>query len=515
MSGLEVVAVVACVAAVVSAYGDGGAILQRIKEKRRAKRAAPPTRYLEESLARGPRAVEEAKENGVERYGRAFAVGDDVAVIALQSILLNLQSSLLRHLLHAQEDDNMVDFTILIDASDMGRIQAVSVLSGLHMRLATAAPPIEIPHQSSLASDTKSDRAIQGQGQAPITSSANPRWSMPSDNSENLKDGANHTAEGHHRAIARPLMRVKRTSISSNIKSLFSPSSKRTFSTGSTDCDPMTSRMNSSRLEHVEADLTPSVYSDTSNTTWALTPAPLLSHWHEPDNAPPEIERNPWQDLPLPSEDSSDLKASASGGRQLESSRPLPERSLHSLSVTTLPSSENGYGGFCKGAYYLQVGLRKEAVKLRNQSVSFQGEGYYWACASSKCAFEGRAIKKSGWVFDDTVRTSHGIRYRWSFLAKSHIVPRKVQLRTCRYRCIFCASTSVEGGAPLFQKVADLMEHILQHCGQSLDYSILQRISCVSDRLAADDEGFDINLAPSTPELAYGLLPSSSSPPIT
>lgn len=76
MSGLEVFAVVGAVAAVVSAYKDGSRIVAEIKEKRARKKAPPPTKYLEESLSRGPPAVEEAKNNGVERFGQAFAIGD-------------------------------------------------------------------------------------------------------------------------------------------------------------------------------------------------------------------------------------------------------------------------------------------------------------------------------------------------------------------------------------------------------------------------------------------------------
>ena len=76
MSGLEVFAVVSAVAAVISAYKDGSRIVAEIKQKRASRKAPPPTRFLEESLSRGPLALEEAKNNGVERFGAAFATGD-------------------------------------------------------------------------------------------------------------------------------------------------------------------------------------------------------------------------------------------------------------------------------------------------------------------------------------------------------------------------------------------------------------------------------------------------------
>ena len=86
MSGMEVVAVISCVAAVVSAYKDAGKIVKQIKAKRAAKRALAPTQSLESSLERGPVAVEQAKDNGIERYGSRFSDGDREALIASGSV---------------------------------------------------------------------------------------------------------------------------------------------------------------------------------------------------------------------------------------------------------------------------------------------------------------------------------------------------------------------------------------------------------------------------------------------
>lgn len=41
-----------------------------------AKRAFAPTQSLESSLERGPVAVEQAKDNGIEGYGSRFPDGD-------------------------------------------------------------------------------------------------------------------------------------------------------------------------------------------------------------------------------------------------------------------------------------------------------------------------------------------------------------------------------------------------------------------------------------------------------
>ncbi|KAL8921549.1 MAG: hypothetical protein Q9208_005703 [Pyrenodesmia sp. 3 TL-2023] len=131
---MEAIAIIGCVAAVISAYRGGGAIVDKIKQKRVARQAPPPPRLLEDSLARGPRAVQEAKETGVERFGTKYA--DKMALDSLKDIVIDLQGSLLKHLLQAQEDDSMTDFTTLVDTSDMGRIRTVTVLNELYMRVA-------------------------------------------------------------------------------------------------------------------------------------------------------------------------------------------------------------------------------------------------------------------------------------------------------------------------------------------------------------------------------------------
>ena len=84
MSGIEIaVGIVACVAAVVSAYKDGSKIVQKIKDKRRAAHVTPRTRYLEESLKRGAAAVEDAERAGTERFGQAFRHGDGMCILSI------------------------------------------------------------------------------------------------------------------------------------------------------------------------------------------------------------------------------------------------------------------------------------------------------------------------------------------------------------------------------------------------------------------------------------------------
>ena len=76
MSGLEVLAVISAVSALVSAFHDGSRIVKELRERREARRGPPPTKFLQESLDRGPPAIEEAKNVGLDRFGHRFGVGD-------------------------------------------------------------------------------------------------------------------------------------------------------------------------------------------------------------------------------------------------------------------------------------------------------------------------------------------------------------------------------------------------------------------------------------------------------
>ena len=82
MSGLELLAVVACVAAVCSAYHDGAELVHQIKAKRKARRHQEvssqtfETRELERSLHRGEEVVRSQYDRDFRRFGASFESGD-------------------------------------------------------------------------------------------------------------------------------------------------------------------------------------------------------------------------------------------------------------------------------------------------------------------------------------------------------------------------------------------------------------------------------------------------------
>ena len=209
----------------------------------------------------------------------------------------------------------------------------------------------------------------------------------------------------------------------------------------------------------------------------------VLDRSAETESSKHTFTSNPWQD------EASASRSQEGGTRSSFSS--------HGTTRTTSawPSPENEYSGFCKGAYYLQAGLYRDGMRLRNMSTAKTGESWYWGCQNKYCVFEGPACKVSKeFIFDNTVRTFNSIKYRWSFLAKSHVAMKKSKAQIYNYRCIFCILKGIS--APSITKIRPFLEHVAEHQGQHLEESILRRTLCINDRIAADDEYFDINLAP-------------------
>ncbi|KAE8826985.1 hypothetical protein PTNB73_07794 [Pyrenophora teres f. teres] len=166
------------------------------------------------------------------------------------------------------------------------------------------------------------------------------------------------------------------------------------------------------------------------------------------------------------------------------------------------PNKDNNYWGFCKGAW----AIREEAKRgLQPRTVPC---GYYttrqvFAC--KHCAFAGDVRKsphpvkrgRSIELIDPRVRISKsGIRYRWIFLAKSHIKKTVVDpVMDCwtedNFGCVFCC---VEGAASgVYGGVDALMEHVARVHVADMSERTRQKTNCILGRLAGEDEDWDIN----------------------
>ncbi|KAL8982063.1 MAG: hypothetical protein Q9177_005387, partial [Variospora cf. flavescens] len=360
------------VAAVVSAYRDGGAIVDRIKQKRLAKQAPPPTRLLEASLARGSAAVEEAKENGIERFGDRYAAGDSIAVNSLKDIVIDLQGSLIKHLRKAQEDDDMTDFTILVDASDIGRIRAVIVLNELYMRIAMGNAIAQAPF-GDMGSFTNPRMAGQ-YGHTLSTVSPQAAIGPPSQPS-----GDNRLEQPN---LAHAETAGKQVGPPTSPRHAFLDRFRRKSSTEESSSSPSSSRR-SSRIQP-RRDSSPSGRHD--DKALPLTPMILPRATIDEDN--------PWvtegsEQIPIPQEPPPN-KSISQATTLVPSIRRRTSTASSAWSTSTskarMISPFEVHRGFCKGAHRLQEN-ETDALWLQNRSDAARVEDYYWACCSSKCAF--------------------------------------------------------------------------------------------------------------------------------
>lgn len=598
---------ISCVAAVVSAYKDGGNIVKQIKAKRAAKRAPAPTESLETSLQRGPTAVEEAKDQGIEKYGPRYAYSRDrecegshdmfnllisnpaIAVEALRDILIHLQGTLLKHLWSAQEDDNIQDFNIVVETSDHGRIRSVMVLNELYMRMAQAAPlqrelsgpsrvqTLDSIPDSRLPWDQQDHPSYDAQN-LPISSfglqtQRHPNIHdapLPQDHIVNSGTGvegkparrwfhASRAGKGHENSIqsksntsghhgTASAITMSDDSLRMRPNGVTSP--RRSTSLGETEGTPQIQQRQSDdevlpltwqQSPELSSNPWVSEESGSSNVDCAAFPSsPNLNQGlqqlrsntgtmvdgsrslvHGTRNSTPDMQSKTGavssRDNKHPAREARPTKMriptwprkrSSTEATHLSENRSLSQDSDRNGSVSPpnpqlrppLESSttgvQNQYGGFCLGAYKLQVGFTEEGFKLRNQSVALTGQSQYWACANSHCVFDGPARRMDkGWGFSTVIKVAFGVQYRWTFLAKTHVALAKSKNREFDYQCPFCVAQRQPPGP--YRTVHAFMEHVSTHRGQEPESTMSDKIICISGRVAQTDEAFDINLTPS------------------
>jgi len=179
-------------------------------------------------------------------------------------------------------------------------------------------------------------------------------------------------------------------------------------------------------------------------------------------------------------------------------SRPsvAPTWNRNSSIVVPTPTPENNYLGFCKNAVRLQNGDRGAFEKCAEHAYSRSGYSntttYYLSCRSSKCSYMSQLKADTIW---DRVWTDPelGIKWRWAFLAKSHVQQKQVKGQQFAYQCTFC--TFANGKGAVFHGSRMYLKHVASHRGD-IGEVLRYKAVCISDHVCEDDEAFDINLYP-------------------
>jgi len=167
------------------------------------------------------------------------------------------------------------------------------------------------------------------------------------------------------------------------------------------------------------------------------------------------------------------------------------------------PNKENDYWGFCKGAWAVREDPTK-GIHVRTQPCGYYNSRQIFACKS--CSFSGDVFKaphpnkkgKTIDVVDPRIRTSKsGIRYRWIFLAKSHVKkkiadPKVNSWSEDNFGCVICC---IEGNvSSVYGGVETLMEHVAREHVADMSERTRGKVNCVLGRVASEAEDWDINV---------------------
>ncbi|KAJ9199865.1 hypothetical protein DTO164E3_4322 [Paecilomyces variotii] len=506
MSGIEVVTIVACVAAIVSAYTDGTELVKRIKEKREAKRrksAEQKIQDLERSLASGPPAVQTQYDSNFRRFGTRYEQGDQIAREQMKDIIIKLQMALLKNLSGASNGDVEVDFAVLQMVSEDSRLRAIRALYELYQRMEAAAP-IRVGPGAMLIPGAMDPQFI------------NPFSSSPTDQFISVAEPQGHPPDRIRTgSFSLSLTRKRRSIFGSLLHSNSRQSNDENHASSSRRFTiPPVSEIDGEGDGNVRRNdpLSPlQVQERRGREQRATARRHTLSSCA--DLFFTVEEDNPWtEEGSREDEDSSPPSSYHSGSKQdwgddpqdypfHGGESPSKEESSGTIAVPSgvpmtlyLPCKENYFAGFCKGAGKLQNGDKK-AFRKATRPEGFYTDIPFWLCSS--CSYEGPMIggaAKSTRTFDHGVRIHEatGIRYRWVFLAKSHVT-KKI------FGCIFCCAER-KTQCEKFKDLSLFMDHLLQkhrHAVPGME-ALLYRTKCILGRVADDAEDFDINIPPET-----------------
>ncbi len=468
MSGVEIPAIIACVAALISAYHDGGRIVHALKKKREETNALPPTQYLEQSLALGPREIELQSNAILDQFGTSAQVEgaeSDRIYITLLEAQCQLQYTLLEQLRQAVEDDGMIDFQELINASNRARIKTVRTLCELQEHMFAAAEP------TSALPVRPTPRPIEGQ-QLAVREPAGPpaRTSPPfkpiSRAPSGRQTGGYPEASGSDGASTPGISRAGTYSRSSTLIGDITPPEhirERPKAKTWRSSFPIIGRQRSG--------------SGDSRRDSGISGTPL--HYSLQDQPSPGRILASGDQAREPHHDDNNSFTLAAEGTNPWAGEDAAEPPRPAFAYPE-PSKENKYLGFCEGASTFDITARP---RLRGERV----KNWYYGCPNRKCQFGMNEFAPA--VFEPA---AGGMKLRWAFLARSHVLKPNVKDNIYSYRCMFCVLTGRETG--VFAGVEHFLMHIAEHRDDEMDNELLRRVECISGREAEDREFFAINL---------------------
>ncbi|RMY51089.1 hypothetical protein D0863_14691 [Hortaea werneckii] len=182
---------------------------------------------------------------------------------------------------------------------------------------------------------------------------------------------------------------------------------------------------------------------------------------------------------------------------------PVHEEIWHPL---PRPAKINNYHGFCKGAWQARRAVQ-EGLSISLLQVPGRHEPVpHWKC--KHCSFQARALNESTVVLPEQIFfAKSGVRYRWLFLARSHIPARdpRPTVEEYQYGCIFCAAQGHE--TAVHEGLDALMNHLLsRHKTPMLTPEVLAKTKCIVGGTPDKVQEWDINLPTAKAHSVGGIV---------
>ncbi|KAI5356979.1 hypothetical protein Slin15195_G090790 [Septoria linicola] len=157
------------------------------------------------------------------------------------------------------------------------------------------------------------------------------------------------------------------------------------------------------------------------------------------------------------------------------------------------PAKHNDYHGFCKGVWQIRRSMQ-EGLSIHILPNTKGVDVPHWKC--KHCQFQAKATSESTSLPDSIYfDPKHAIRYRWTFLAHSHIAARTVQDYSELYSfgCILCAA---QGSLiAVYQDLKALLDHIAaKHKTTMLTPEVLEKTKCIIGGAPDGKEDWELNV---------------------
>lgn len=439
---------------------------------------------------------------------------------ALKDIIIHLQGHLILNLKVQWQESTFLDVATLQDLSDESQNQAILIMMQLQQRIITSRPvetlkPRPLFHSNEQTQDSANKQITKSDATSPTPSiglfpAPPPYYNWPT-------PPQTPTVNDVSSAVGSRSEKRETGRFSSKL-SIFSrrPKAEPSMPSGPSERDSYASIVDQHMLHGISGGQVPNV-GNMIDAVRRPSSAETLSDrasTHGQDSIystesgsilePDDPQFMPWASSVTGGSTRNNSvhthrdTISISSQRMGSSPKNNIETVISSMSISQknfLPCEANKFGGFCKGAWRLQIGDTKKAMEERQRPGGMYSANGYWQC--KKCSMQGRMVvhdkKRKG--YDTKVLVfSEGIQFRWVFLFKSHVETKDASTDPSQatFGCTFCCA---EGrGTPIFGGVQTFMNHLQEHRDRPPTGEVLYRMNCIVGRRAELGEDFDINL---------------------